>query len=138
MTTNEAQPASEVSRTFAGFLSELEDVATRLTVRQAELASELAAVEAELSRIETARATLADKRPRNRPGSDRRRNQTASDRVRRIAAYAREQGGVFTARGAADALGITTHSVGPVLAGMVKRGEATVREDGDGRRYTLA
>jgi hypothetical protein len=137
MADNNDEPGGEVARTFAGFLSELEDVATRLTMRQSELAGQLAEVEAELARIDAARTAMA-KQP-GRPGRRAERQATTGARARAIAKWARERGGEFTAREAANAAGTTPNRVGPVLAGMLRRGEATVREDDNGRRrYTLA
>jgi DNA-binding MarR family transcriptional regulator len=63
-----------------------------------------------------------------------------SARVEAVTTWARERGGEFTGAEAAEALGMKQQGVGPVLAGMVRRGEATVRDDtASGRRvYTLA
>src|SRR3954469_5085955 len=66
----------DLSRVFAPMLSELEDHATRLTTRQAELARELAAVDEELARVESVRAAMVGKataralcRPRTKSSS---------------------------------------------------------------------
>jgi hypothetical protein len=126
-----------VSATFAGMLSELEDVATRLTVRHAELARQLADVEAELRKVEKVRAAMADKSPARtvRSGSGTKKDREhAKARVATVIRYAKANGGSFTAAQAAEAIGTEPRGVGPILAGMVRRGEVTVREDADGRR----
>lgn len=121
--------SSDVDRTFAGILSELEDVATALTVRQTELARELGDVEAELHRIEAVRAAMtggkpaAKKKPEKRP--------TMEERTKQIIAWAQERGDDFTVPDAGQFLGMKNQGVGPILAGMVKRGELQFRESAD-------
>lgn len=142
---------SELGRVFAPMLSELEDHATRLTARQAELARELAGVDAELRKVEAVRAAMAGKRGPGRPKKGDSGYPTtragggyvapkARERAAKLLAYARERGGEFTGREAADALGLTWQGIGPTLAGMARRGELTVRDDPDahGRVYALA
>jgi hypothetical protein len=132
----------ELARVFAPMLSELEDHATRLTQRQAELARELAAVDEELARVESVRAAMVGRNPRRPTSTSReaRKVSKKSARVEAVTTWARERGGEFTGAEAAEALGMKQQGVGPVLAGMVRRGEATVRDDtASGRRvYTLA
>jgi cell pole-organizing protein PopZ len=130
--------SGEVSRTFAGMLSELEDVATRLTVRQAALAKELAEVDEELRRIEAVRAAMTGRnayRPSSASREGRKRASQAA-RVEKITEWARERGGEFTGREAAQVLGMSHQGVGPIMAGMVRRGEATARDDtASGQRF---
>lgn len=137
---NGTEPAGDVERTFAGMLSELEDVATRLTVRQSELAKELSEVEAELHRVETVRAAMAGK---SKPVPKYKANASkGAEKVARITAWAKDRDGEWTSTDAGEALGVSAQGLGPVLAGMVRRGEAKVREveDDAGKRrlYTLA
>lgn len=129
---------SEVSRTFAGMLGELEDVATGLAQRQAALARELADVEDELRRVEAVRAAMTGK-PRRVPvsGTPRKAQRSArqDDRVKKITAWARERGEEFRGQDAAPVVGMEPRGVGPILAGMARRGELNVREDGRGHRF---
>jgi hypothetical protein len=132
----------QLSRVFAPMLSELEDHATRLTTRQAELARELAAVDEELARVESVRAAMVGKNPR-RPSStarEARKGSKKTARVEAITTWARERGGEFTGIEVAEVLGMTHQGIGPILAGMARRGELTVRDDtATGRRvYALA
>jgi hypothetical protein len=137
-----------LARVFAPMLSELEDHATRLTARQAEIARELAAVDEELRRVESVRAAMVGKVSRG-PGrpkgsgsggyvsSGAKQTRQRADAVLR---FAREKGAEFSGREVADTLGLTWQGVGPTLAGMVRRGELTVREDEATRTnvYSLA
>lgn len=137
----------DLSRVFAPMLSELEDHATRLIARQAELARELAGVDEELARVESVRAAMIGKRGPGRPSSSGRPpsprkpayvQPVTRERAERLLAYARENGGEFTGRAAADAMGIPWQGVGPTLAGMARRGELIVRDDEGGQRlYSL-
>jgi hypothetical protein len=134
----------ELSRVFAPMLSELEDHATRLTARQAELARELAGVDEELAKVESVRAAMLGKRgPGRPPGRAAVSGSTTSAKATReradaIVRFARGKGGEFTGREAADAMGIVWQGVGPTLAGMARRGELTVRDDEGGQRlYAL-
>lgn len=131
----------DLDRTFAGMLGELEDHATRLTKRQSELARQLADVDDELQRVEAVRAAMTGKNPR-RPSSAARSAVKATKtqvRTERITEWARERGGEFTSVEVAEFLGVNVQGIGPSLAGMVRRGEANVRDDNDGRRlYSLA
>jgi hypothetical protein len=132
-----------LSRRFAPMLADLEDLATELTQRQSQLARELAEVEDELERVEKVRSIMAggsDNRStpkgRGRSTSVRVRERTrTTHRVERILAWARERGGEFTGREVAEFLDVNVQSVGPILAGMVRRGEATFREDGHAHRF---
>lgn len=134
-----------LDRTFAVMLGELEDEATRLTQEHDRLLRLADAVAADLERVEAVRAAMVGKarpsrgRPARGSGATERRQTATQERVAKIADYARANGGSFTARAAADAVGTPYQGIGPVLAGMVRRGEATVAEpDGDGPRiYTL-
>jgi hypothetical protein len=139
---------SEIDRKFAVMLAELEDTATELTTRLSKLHKEAEVVEAELQRVEGVRTAMLGKPARRRspttaaPSSTatvRERDKEASaDRVEKIKDYARANGGTFTGRAAADHIGMAFQGVGPVLAGMVRRGEATVEEPDEGPRvYTL-
>lgn len=137
-----------VTRTFAVMLAELEDTATELTNRQAELSRELADVDAQLDRVEAVRSAMVGHRkpsaPRT-PGGRRRssgegRKETASQRrVAKVLAWARhrEANGQPEFMGAdmAEMLEVNVQGVGPVLAGMVRRKELTVREDGHAKRF---
>jgi hypothetical protein len=138
---------SDIDRKFAVMLAELEDTATELTARLSTLHKEAEAVEAELQRVEGVRTAMLGRparrkpgpKPSTKPGTTRERKSTAAaDRVERIREYARANGGTFTGREVADEIGMAFQGVGPVLAGMVRRGEATVEEPDEGPRvYTL-
>jgi hypothetical protein len=105
--TNSDSDAPELARVFAPMLSELEDHATRLTARQAEIARELAAVDEELARVESVRAAMLGKRgpgrPRGsgQPSSSRRveaANKQTRERAAMVMGYARKHDGEFTGR----------------------------------------
>lgn len=132
-------------------LAELEDEYTRLAGEHDRLIQEAERVAVELERVEAVRAAMMGKpKPSPRraakgaPTSKGTREEAAAqsrERVERIRAFARANGGSFTGRQAADAIGMAFQGVGPVLAGMVRRGEATVAEaeqEGGPRIYTLA
>jgi hypothetical protein len=124
--------SSDVERTFAGILSELEDVATALTVRQTELARELGEVESELHRIEAVRSAMTGGKPAKKPrAGGREKRPTMEERSAQIIAWARERGDDFTVTEAAQFLGMKNQGIGPILAGMAKRGELAVRESAD-------
>jgi hypothetical protein len=128
-------------------LSELEDHATRLTARQAEIARELAAVDEELARVESVRAAMLGKRGPGRPrGSGQpssspsggTANKQTRERAAMVMGYARTHDGEFTGRELADHLGMKWQGIGPTLAGMARRGELDVRDDEGGQRlYSL-
>lgn len=134
----------ELRRTLAGMLAELEDVATRLTTRQSDLARELADVERDLENVEKARVALSGGTPKStskgsrnriRPEESRRRQ---IERLEKIRAWVTERGGgEFYSHEAAEVLGVEPMRMGPIMAGLVQRGEATVRDDGDRRVYSL-
>jgi hypothetical protein len=138
---------TDLERRFAVMLAELEDEATRLTQRHSALLREAGEVESELQRVEGVRSAILGKPPRRKaptaaPSSTatvRERDKVASsERVAKIRDFARANGGKFTGREAADHIGMAFQGVGPVLAGMVRRGEATMEEPEDGPRlYTL-
>lgn len=133
----------ELRRALAGMLSELEDVATRLTARQSDLARELADVERDLENVETARAALSggaskSKRIRNRT-SPAESHRLQTERLEKLQAWARERHkDEFLANEAAEVLGVEPMRMGPIMAGFLRRGEATVRDDGGQRVYSLA
>lgn len=144
MTNNGTEPASEVEAAFAGILSELEDVATKLTTREAELARELADVQAELHRIESVRAAMVGEprrgRERGRTGSRSggyKPSKEAQAKIKRVQGFAAERE-EFAGSEVAELLGVNSQGVGPLLAGMVRRGELTVRTDAGRRVYTAA
>lgn len=137
-TGDDAGERSDTDRTFAVMLGEVEDLYTRLTVRAGELTKEHNEVQAELERVEVVRAAMLGKaKPARKGGGARPGVANANDKSKAIAEWARERGD-FTGKDAAEFLGIKTQGVGPVLAGMVRRGEATVREEDGSRIYTLA
>jgi hypothetical protein len=148
LSTDDDEQTSSLDRTFAGMLAELEDEATRLTQRHDALLRQADEVAAELERVEAVRAAMVGKpkparrgRPKAAPAAaPTTKGIQGQERVRRITAYARDHGGTFTGRDAAEAIGVPYQGIGPVLAGMVRRGEVTVAEpEGDGPRvYTLA
>jgi hypothetical protein len=140
--TDDENP-STLDRTFDVMLAELEDAATTLTNRQAELAREMADVDAELERVEAVRAAMvgqrkpARRRPATSPSTSHARTP-AHERVERILAWARERTNgerEFVGADVADMLGVGTQGVGPVLAGMHRRGELERREDDTGRKF---
>lgn len=135
----------DLGRVFAPMLSELEDHATRLTTRQAELLRELNGVNEELERVESVRAAMLGKRGPGRPkkpttpvgvsgttATGTSAKQTR-ERAERVMAYAREHGREFTAREASGPLGVSYQGLGPTLAGMVRKGQLEVREDPNSR-----
>lgn len=152
MSTDDEQTSS-LDRTLAGMLAELEDEATRLTRRHDALVREADEVAGELERVEVVRAAMLGKpkpakrgRPKAAPATETTTRGARPDiehqrheRVRKIIEYAKANGNAFTGRDAAEAIGMPYQGIGPVLAGMVRRGEATVAEpDDDGPRvYTL-
>jgi hypothetical protein len=88
------------------------------------------------------RAAMFGRNPR-RPSStarEPRKEAKRNARVEKIIGWAREHGREFTGHEVADTLGVGVQGVGPILAGMVRRGEADVRDDvATGRRiYRLA
>lgn len=133
----------EVSRTFAGMLGDLEDMATELIERQSALARELDGVSAELERVEAVRAAMMGK-PAKKPvrraygsGATYKLSDEAKERVERIKAWAKDRDG-FRGGEAASVLDVPPQRVGPILAGMVRRGELIADGKGNGRRYSLA
>lgn len=138
--------APELSRVFAPMLSELEDHATRLTARQAELARELAGVDEELAQVEAVRATMLGKAPARGLGRPRTKSssgesvsaRTSRERGEKIKAWARQRdGGDFTVADVAEGTGFPTMGVGPTLSAMAERGEV-VRAGNNPKRYRLA
>lgn len=140
-TNNGTEPAGDVERTFAGMLSELEDVATRLTVREHELARELQEVQAELQRVETVRTAMTGKAAKPKVPAYKAQASRGAEKVAKIKEWAKDRDGEWTTADAGEALGLSAQGLGPVLAGMVRRNEARVREvedDGGTRRlYAL-
>jgi hypothetical protein len=138
---------TSVDRKFAVMLADLEDTATELTARLSTLHKEAEAVEAELQRVEGVRTAMLGRPVRRKAATASptstatvraRDKEAAANRVERIKEYARANGGTFTGRAAADHIGMAFQGVGPVLAGMVRRGEATVEAPDEGPRvYTL-
>lgn len=144
--TNGDRPANHddvVGRTFAAMLGELEDVATALTQRQSELARELSDVEAELHRVEAVRAAMASggtaKAKRTGPPSaGYKPAPEVVEKMERTLTWARERGEEFTGNDAAEFLGVNPQGVGPMLAGMARRGHLAVRKVGSSRLYSVA
>ena len=147
---DESEPETNVDRTFAVMLAEIEDMATALTKQHDAALKEAERIGAELERVEGVRTAMLGKNRRNKPGpkpaalssanglTKRERDAAASvERVRKITDYAAGNGGKFTGREAADAIGIAFQGAGPVLSGMVRRGEATVEEIDGVRVYTV-
>jgi len=121
----------ELSRVFAPMLSELEDHATRLTARQAELARELAGVDEELARVEAVRAAMLGKvargpsRPRTKAPGESASAKLSRERGETIMRWARQtNAGEFTVADVAEGTGFPTMGVGPTLSAMTERGEA--------------
>jgi hypothetical protein len=149
LSTEEHEEGSSLDRTFAGMLAELEDEATRLTQKHDALVREADAVAGELERVEAVRAAMLGKPKPARRGRPKAAPATPADPINQDAArrerleavreFARSVGGTFTGKDAADALGLPYQGLGPMLAGMVRRGEATVTgPNQDGQRvYTL-
>jgi hypothetical protein len=133
----------DLSRVFAPMLSELEDHATRLTQRQAELARELAGVDEELARVEAVRAAMVGKATTRGPGRPRKASESGSakqsrERGEAILAWAgRHDAGEFTVADVAEGTGFPTMGIGPTLAAMAQRGEV-VRAGENPKRYRLA
>lgn len=141
MTNNDDGVSNIVARRFAPMLSELEDAATELTQRQSELARELSEVETELEKIEHVRSIMvggnrSTPKGRGRSTAARTRDRERTNRrVERILEWAEARGGEFQGGDVAEFLDVNVQAVGPILAGMVRRGEATVREDGHAHRH---
>jgi hypothetical protein len=148
-TEDESEPTTDVDRTFAVMLAEIEDMATALTKQHDAALKEAERIGVELERVEGVRTAMLGKSRRNKPGpksgvssaaglTKRERDAAASaERVRKIIDYAAGNGGKFTGREAADAIGIAFQGAGPVLSGMVRRGEATVADVDGVRVYTV-
>jgi hypothetical protein len=125
-------------------LAELEDEATRLTQRQNDLVKQLADVDAQLERIESIRSAMVGHRtpraPRRAPAStEGRKDGRSQRRVERILQWAREREAAgqseFQGRDVATFLEVNVQGVGPILAGMRRRGQVNVREDGHANRF---
>jgi hypothetical protein len=132
-----------VRDTFAGMLSELEDVATSLTTRQAALARELASVEAELHRVEEVRRLMSGepKKPaakKKPPSQQYTPSPEVQEKIARVLTWARERGDEFTGGDAAEFLGQPSQSIGPLLAGMARRDQLRVRAEGNRRFYSVS
>lgn len=133
----------DLSRVFAPMLSELEDHATRLTARQAEIARELAAVDEELARVEAVRAAMVGKATTRGPGRPRKASgesqgtRKSLERGEVVKAWARQHGGEFTATELAEGVGWPVMGAGPTLSAMDGRGEV-VRVGDKPARYRLA
>lgn len=139
---NDEAPTNTLDRTFAVMLAELEDAETALTQRQAALARQLDDVSSELDRLANVKAAMLGKptkkvrTTRAEPSKAGPTTPAAQEKVRAIIGLARERDGEpFTGAQAAERLGINAQGVGPVLAGMVRRGELA-REDHEGGRPT--
>src|SRR4051794_6265451 len=126
--------ATGLDRTFAVMLAELEDTETGLTQRQADLARQLADVDAELERIARVKAAMLGKPTRRVPASGartaaghKRYGEAAArieENIRRVIEFAQGRNGdSFTAGEVADELGLSRQGIGPMLLGMVRRGE---------------
>lgn len=132
-----------VAPIFAGMLGELEDVAMELTARQSALAKELEDVSAELDRVEAVRAAMTGKttkkptRRRSYGSGGYQLTDEAKARVEKITEWAKDRG-EFQGGDAAEAIGMNPQRIGPIIAGMVRRGELTANGAGKARRYTLA
>jgi hypothetical protein len=103
-------------------------------------------VSAELERVENVRAAMTGKRPKKasgrRPygsggGSGYKPSAENLARVEKIKAWA-EGRGEFRGGDIADVIGVSPQRVGPILAGMVRRGELAANGAGKDRRYALA
>lgn len=143
-------PTSALDRAFAVMLGELEDAETELTKRQSELAKELDGVSAELDRLANVKAAMLGKPVRRKARAARTEGEpveprgakataaaTRAERNReRVMAYAREHvGEEWVTTELAETLGVLPQSLGPVLAGLQRRGLVRVvreRERGDG------
>jgi hypothetical protein len=132
----------ELRRTLAGMLSELEDVATRLTARQSNLAKELADVDRDLENVEKARVALSG--GTSKPRSERSRippeqsRRLQAERLEKMRTWVGERGGgEFYSHEAAEILDVEPMRMGPIMAGFLRRGEVTMREDGGRRVYSL-
>jgi hypothetical protein len=114
-----------VDRRLAGVLSELEDVAVDLTNKETKLAKELQEVQAELDKIHRVRAAIMG-RPDAKPRPTRTRSDTRANRDKVTAFVAAlSNGAKFSARDLAEAIDVDLRGVGPILAGMVRRGDVT-------------
>jgi hypothetical protein len=140
--TNDNGGAPSVTNTFAGMLGEVEDLATKLTLRVDELTRELQSAQSELERVERVRTAMIGgpvrKKATPRDGRSRAKQEAAAERASKVLAWAKDRG-EWGGHEAAEFLDMPNQGVGPVLAGMVRREELTVREDDDGKRlYAVA
>lgn len=136
-----------LSHTFAGMLGDLEQAETQLLTRQSELAKQLQAVERELDRIANVRAAMMGqplrvaKRGRTTTGGPHPYKQPSATAhaVAQILEHLKANGGMITGREAADLVNRPPQGVGPMLTGMVRRGELEVglADDGETRAYQL-
>jgi hypothetical protein len=119
-----------VDRKLAGVLSELEDVATELTQKETKLAKELQAVQTELERINNVRAAIMGSPPpqRRQPYAGN-ASKTRQNREK-VGAFvaALSNGQTFSARQLAEAIDVDLRGVGPILSGMVRRGDVRQAE----------
>lgn len=122
--------AEGLNRTLAGLLSELEDEEVRLANRQSELSKELQGVEGELERI------AAVKRAIHGGGAPPARKRTGqnypSERRKRSEEFVKalDNGATFGGRELAEYLGTDGRGVGPLVAGLERRG-VIVRVEGE-------
>lgn len=139
------EPRGELDRRFAGMLGELEDAETALVTRQAELSRELAKVDGELDRLTKVKAAMlgGDRPKARRSRSGGRARQRADENRDRIMAWvgALENGHRFTASEVAEAVGMSTQGMGPILAGLARGGEIVQageeRREGTGNRMKV-
>jgi len=130
----------QLERRLAGILSELEDAEVALTHRQSELAKELAGVDAELEKLQAVKAAIHGK-PAPVSSASRVRNprsKTEENRAK-VQAYVAglDNGRSFAARELADAIDVTYQGIGPILSGMVRRGEIVEADEATEQGHKL-
>lgn len=125
-------------------LAELEEEGVRVAMEHDAAVRKADALAAELERIDAVRTAMVGRPVKTKRAAAKAapvaQPEASAERVRKILEYARGNGGDFTGRDAAEAVGMRYQGIGPVLAGMVRRGEVTVAEsedDGGPRVYSV-
>lgn len=120
-----------LERRLAGVLSELEDAEVELTNKEHKLAKELRDTQGELERLQSVKAAILGKPT---PTTARQpfagvQAKTKQNREKVTAFVAGlSNGATFSARDLAGAIDADLRGVGPILAGMVRRGDVRQAE----------
>lgn len=119
-----------LERRLAGVLSELEDAEVELTNKEHKIAKQLQEIQGELDRLRSVKAAILGKPPSSAARPYTRSRSQRKESKEKIDAFvsALSNGQKFSARDLSETIDTDMRGVGPILAGMVRRGEVTEAE----------